>query len=166
MCPCDPIGLHRSVSTLAHVMALCLMAQSHYKNQCWLVINEANRYLAEGNFIKTSLQISLYNEFENHIFEHTATSLRGQWVKPWNCCHKNHYKRPPSDGIILFQSLSRVSSTRWGYLSHPGYWSYWLSVEGSVQQETKNDRGSMCTRIGKIWRQFHKIFIQVWHFST
>ena len=37
--PSDAILWHRSGSTLAQVMALCLMAPSHYLNQCWLIIS-------------------------------------------------------------------------------------------------------------------------------
>ena len=40
MWPCDITWWHRSGSTLAQVMACCLMATSHYLNQCWLIINE------------------------------------------------------------------------------------------------------------------------------
>ena len=34
---CDAIWGHTSRSTLAQVMACCLMASSHYLNQCWLI---------------------------------------------------------------------------------------------------------------------------------
>ena len=33
------IWRHESGSTLAQIMACCLMAPSHYSNQCWLLIN-------------------------------------------------------------------------------------------------------------------------------
>ena len=36
----DVIRQHRSGSTLAQVMACCLMAPSHYLNQCWLIISK------------------------------------------------------------------------------------------------------------------------------
>ena len=36
--PSDAICQHKSGSTLAQVMACCLMAPSHYLDQCWLVI--------------------------------------------------------------------------------------------------------------------------------
>ena len=36
--PIDNIWWHRSGSTLAQVIACCLMAPSHYLNQCWLII--------------------------------------------------------------------------------------------------------------------------------
>ena len=38
--PSDAIWWHRSGSTLAQVMPCCLMAPSHYLNQCWLIISE------------------------------------------------------------------------------------------------------------------------------
>ena len=38
--PSDDIWWHRSESTLARVMAWCLMAPSHYLNQPWLIISE------------------------------------------------------------------------------------------------------------------------------
>ena len=38
--PSDAIWRHRSGSTLAQVMACCLMAPSHYPNQCWLIISK------------------------------------------------------------------------------------------------------------------------------
>ena len=47
--PSDAIWRHRSWSTLAQVMTGCLMAPSHYLNQCWLIINEV--IWPEGYFI-------------------------------------------------------------------------------------------------------------------
>ena len=38
--PSDAIWRQRSGSTLAQVMACCLLAPSHYLNQRWLIINE------------------------------------------------------------------------------------------------------------------------------
>ena len=38
--PSDAIWQHRSGSTLAQVMACCLMAPSHYLNQSWLLISQ------------------------------------------------------------------------------------------------------------------------------
>ena len=37
--PSDTIWHHRTWSTLVQVMACCLMAPSHYLNQCWLITN-------------------------------------------------------------------------------------------------------------------------------
>ena len=38
--PSDAIWRHGTRSTLAQVMACCLMAPSHYLNQCWLIISK------------------------------------------------------------------------------------------------------------------------------
>ena len=38
--PSDTIWRHKSGSTLDQVMAWCLMAPSHYLNQCWLIISK------------------------------------------------------------------------------------------------------------------------------
>ena len=38
--PSDARWWQRSGSTMAHVMACCLTAPSHYLNQCWLIISE------------------------------------------------------------------------------------------------------------------------------
>ena len=40
--PSDAIWWQRSGSTLAQVIACCLMAPSHYLNQCWLVISKVD----------------------------------------------------------------------------------------------------------------------------
>ena len=49
--PNNPIWWHRSGSTLAQVMACCLMAPSHYLNQSWLIISKVLWHSSEGNFI-------------------------------------------------------------------------------------------------------------------
>ena len=38
--PRDAIWRHRPMSTLAHVMACCLTAPSHYMKHCWLIISQ------------------------------------------------------------------------------------------------------------------------------
>ena len=40
---------HKSESTLAQVMACCLMAPSHYLNQCWLIISKVRWHPSESN---------------------------------------------------------------------------------------------------------------------
>ena len=42
---------HRTWTTLVQAMVCCLMAPSHYLNQCWLTINEVLWHSIEGNFI-------------------------------------------------------------------------------------------------------------------
>ena len=48
--PSDAIWRQRTWSTLVQVMACCLMAPSHYLNQCWLIISEVPWHIPEGNF--------------------------------------------------------------------------------------------------------------------
>ena len=49
--PGDTIWWHRSRSTLAQVMASCLMAPYHYYlNQCWLIISEVLWFSSSVNF--------------------------------------------------------------------------------------------------------------------
>ena len=48
----DAIWRQRSGSTLAQVMACCLMAPSHYLNQCWPIISEVQWHSYKGNFTR------------------------------------------------------------------------------------------------------------------
>ena len=48
--PSDVIWRCRSGSTLAQVMACCLMAPSHYLNQSWLIISEVQVTFILGQF--------------------------------------------------------------------------------------------------------------------
>ena len=50
--PSDAIWGQRSGSTLAQLMACCLMAPSHYLNQCWLITSKVLWHSSEGNFIR------------------------------------------------------------------------------------------------------------------
>ena len=50
--PSDAIWQQRTGSTLAQVMACCLMAPSHYLNQCWLIIFTVLRISCEDNFTR------------------------------------------------------------------------------------------------------------------
>ena len=50
--PSNAIWYHISGSALVQVMACCLTAQSHYPNQCWLIISEVLWHSSEGNFTR------------------------------------------------------------------------------------------------------------------
>ena len=67
---CGAIWRHPSVTTLAEAMACCLMAPSHYPNQCWLRIREHLWHSFESNF---TASIQLQNLFWNCSFKITAT---------------------------------------------------------------------------------------------
>ena len=50
----DGIWWHRSWSTLAKVMACCLMAPSHYLNQCWLFIKGVLWHSPENDLTRSA----------------------------------------------------------------------------------------------------------------
>ena len=58
--PSGTIWWQRIESTLVQVMAWCLMAPSHYLNQCWLLIHEVQRHSPESNFTMRTQVTSLY----------------------------------------------------------------------------------------------------------
>ena len=64
---CDLIGWHWSRLTVAHAMVCCLRAQSHYLNQCWLLIGQVLWHSHECNFTAGPQAIILYNSFPLRI---------------------------------------------------------------------------------------------------
>ena len=42
---------------------------------------EPSLHLTQSKFTEIFLDVTQYKVFENHMFEHTATSAKGQWVK-------------------------------------------------------------------------------------
>ena len=81
MWPSDTIWRNKSGSTLAQVMACCLMAPSHYLNQCWLIISKVQWHSSECNFTRDTSGTSHWNQLENYLFRILLKSPRGQWVK-------------------------------------------------------------------------------------
>ena len=69
-----------SGSTLAQVMACCLMAPSHYLNQCWLIICKVQWHLSEGAFTMDTSAMNHLNSPENYLSEISSKLPRGQWV--------------------------------------------------------------------------------------
>ena len=55
----------RSGSPLAQVMACCLMAPSHYLNQCWLIIDKVEWHSSKGKFTRDTSGINHSNYLEN-----------------------------------------------------------------------------------------------------
>ena len=80
LCPSDAMWQHRFGSTLAQLMACCLKPPSNYLNQCWLLFSDVLWHLPDSNATGISQGTILYNEFENHTFNITATSSGVQWV--------------------------------------------------------------------------------------
>ena len=65
--PSDAIWRHRSGSTLAQVMACCLMAPSHHLNQFWLIISKVEWHSSKGNFTGDTSAISHWNYLKNQV---------------------------------------------------------------------------------------------------
>ena len=53
-------------------MACCLMASSHYLNQCWLIINEVCRNSFDGNFAGNAQDIYPWYAFDKYQFKISA----------------------------------------------------------------------------------------------
>ena len=68
--PSGVIWWHKSRSTLAQLMACCLMAPSHYLNQCWPIINEFR-----GIHYKPISQKVLEISIPNMSLKNTLTKL-------------------------------------------------------------------------------------------
>ena len=84
--PSDAIWWHRSRSTLAQVMACCLMAPSHYRNQCWLIFSKVQWHPLEGNC--TKIAQSLITKINNLKF-HSNLPVDNELkyiFRPWQHC--------------------------------------------------------------------------------
>ena len=82
--PSDAFWRHRSMSTMALVMACCLTAPSHYMNQCWLIISQVLWYSPKSNFIGIAEDINLGNKPDNYTYKIILASARGQWVNQYH----------------------------------------------------------------------------------
>ena len=106
-------------STLAQTMAWCLMAPSHYLNQCWLIIKEVLWHSPQSNLIRSAHELKLYHVFRDYTFKITATSLTGQWINrimlvlqtPTRPGHKHTMDTPY---FILIGQLWAVFFNIWG----------------------------------------------------
>ena len=90
--PSDAIWRHRFGSTLAQVMACCLMAPSHYLNQCWLIVSEVQWQSPGSNFTRDTSAMNHKNYIENYLSKLSLKSPRGQWV---NHLHGTETERLP-----------------------------------------------------------------------
>ena len=78
--PSDAKWWQWSWTTLAHVMACCLMAPSHYLNQCWLIIRGVMWHSSVNSFAGIAQDINSGYQFEKDILKISFKSPRGQWV--------------------------------------------------------------------------------------
>ena len=76
--PSEAIWQHGSGSTLAQVMACCLMAPSHYLNQCWLTTSKIEWHSSRDNFARDTSAINHWNYLKNQVPKMSFKFLRGQ----------------------------------------------------------------------------------------
>ena len=91
----DFIWRHRSGSTLVQVMAWCLMAPSHYPNQCWLFIGAVPWHSLKSYFMGSPQDINSSNEFEKintlvKLFPHlSGANELTHWGRVTHICISN-----------------------------------------------------------------------------
>ena len=66
---------------VTQVMACCLMAPSHYLNQCLLIICKVQWHSGDGNFTKDTSVTNLLKLALNYWSIISFKSPRGQWAK-------------------------------------------------------------------------------------
>ena len=87
-----------SGSTLAQVMSCCLMALSHYLNQCWHLISEVLWDSPESNFTVSGEATILNNDFENY----TSSVRENHWT------HRTFPMARPKCLMRDFTNLNRI----------------------------------------------------------
>ena len=106
MRPSDAIWWHKSMSTLAQVMAWCLTAPSHYLNQCWLIISRVlpraiSYELLKNQILEVSLKIARLKSI------HSPFSRGHQWVR--------QNKAPSCCAILVYTDYTNQSIAAWYY---------------------------------------------------
>ena len=76
--PSHVIWWHKSGSTLALIMACCLMVPSHYMNQCWFLISEVLWHSPGSSFT-----ISSSNSIPNRIQTMKTIGNHRHWLFCW-----------------------------------------------------------------------------------
>ena len=74
------IWRQRYGSTLVQVMACCLMASSHYLNQCWLITIKVQWHSSGGNFAINISAINHWNKLEYYLSKILFKWPWDQWV--------------------------------------------------------------------------------------
>ena len=75
----DAMLRHISSSTLALLIAGCLMAPRYFLNQCWNIIKWVMWHSCERDFAKSAHEVNPWHLLTNSIFK-IATSFMSQWV--------------------------------------------------------------------------------------
>ena len=77
--PNDDIWRHRFGSTMAQVIACCLMAPSHYLNQCLILFDNLLWYSPQVNFWENAQGIYHWYELESYLLNIKTTWPCGHW---------------------------------------------------------------------------------------
>ena len=81
--PSDAIWRHRSRSTLAQVMACCLMAPNHYLNQCWLIISKVTKVSLKITYLRLNWNLPGANELRCLIIRSHKVWKSGSVNSEW-----------------------------------------------------------------------------------
>ena len=131
--PTDAIWRHWCGYTLAQVMAWCLMAPSHYLNQCWLLMNEVLWYSSESNSTSRAQAIILHNELELIFWKllsyHSGATVLSLFTPRTKhlCTHEKfsimEYVRVHHN-ISLSMACNALTSIKWN--------AYWVSCGSRI----------------------------------
>ena len=116
--PSDAIWQHLYGSTLAQVMACCLMAPSHYLNQCWLIFSKFQWHPLEGNctkiaqllIIKIILKINNLTFHSNIPGDNELTEIRA-WISNHICCFLWYALTYPYPNLNSVDTLLKLGHT-------------------------------------------------------
>ena len=115
-------------------MARCLMAPSHYLNQCWLIIRGVLWY-SENSFAGIAQGINSGYEFEKDILKIIFKSPRGQWVNP--LCAELFWRNRNMYLHIIYTSLKCHGVVSWT----PHLWKpsthLWYTVNTKAVMQTQ-----------------------------
>ena len=113
--PRDTIWWHGSGSTLAQVMAWCLMAPSHYLKQCWLIIKGVHWHSPESNFARNAHELNVQHLSVDHsvkflsyiqwVHDHEAR-LVSVYISVWGMWSALQWG-------VRVQSIQSKSSLKW-----------------------------------------------------
>ena len=104
--PSDAIWWCRSGSPFAQIMACCLMAPSHYLNQCWLTINKICSHSFQGNVYLYTRSYFYYPVASAWLF------LMGIVMKLIKCIFNFYVYAPPAQAMVTF-SMSQGPKSHW-----------------------------------------------------
>ena len=81
LCSFDAIWQHRSVWILDQVMVCCLMAPSHYLDQCWLTNKSVLWYSPDSNFPWSAMKLTHWGQDKMAAISQTPHSNAFSWMK-------------------------------------------------------------------------------------